>query len=441
MMRHLLTGIFLLLLVLSSHAASPPSANTTDGSSNARLLIVIPTSGHPTEFFATLDAYYKNLSKEVPYRFLVACDLNDASMNTQEVKTRLGEYPHLTVIYSKQLSKPDTYNNAVSKFSGQFDILLAANETLEPVEHGYDKKIVAAMNKNFADYDGVINFHAEPNLPINTTPVIGKAFYQRLGYVYHPDYQADYFDQELTQVSRILGKEADIQEGLLKSKTGATVAAKPDAIADKALFLKRRAATFDLDDNLLSSLFPKDWSILICTLDEREKQFTKLYNELSKQIADNNLGDKVEILFFKDNRVHTVGFKRNSLLKQSRGMYVNYIDDDDDVHANYIAMIHGALKSRPDCVSLVGIITFNGNQPATFLHSVKYNTYFQQNGVYFRPPNHLNTMKRAVAAQFVFPNISYGEDTNWAMQIAQTGLLKKEAPINTPYYFYKYVDK
>ena len=34
-----------------------------------------------------------------------------------------------------------------------------------------------------------------------------------------------------------------------------------------------------------------------------------------------------------DDREHTIGFKRNSLMQQSRGTYVNFLDDDDDVHA------------------------------------------------------------------------------------------------------------
>jgi len=106
-------------------------------------------------------------------------------------------------------------------------------------------------------------------------------------------------------------------------------------------------------------------------------------------------------------------------------MYVNFIDDDDEVHDNYIAMIHEKLKSNPDNVSLVGVITFNDENPTKFIHSVKFKSYFQANGIYFRPPNHLNTMKRSTAAQFLFPAISYGEDTDWAMRISRSGLLKK----------------
>ena len=190
-----------------------------------------------------------------------------------------------------------------------------------------------------------------------------------------------------------------------------------------------------------NALQKTDWSILICTLQERKHFFEFIYNKLQEQIRQNNLQGRVEVLYFLDNRQHSIGHKRNALMRQSRGAYVNFIDDDDDVHPHYVKMIYDRLADEPDCVSLVGVITFNGRNPRTFIHSIDYNSYFESNNVYYRPPNHLNTMKRSIASRFAFPEISFGEDTDWAMRIAHSGLLKKEAKITEPYYFYLYCDK
>jgi len=185
----------------------------------------------------------------------------------------------------------------------------------------------------------------------------------------------------------------------------------------------------------------KEWSILICTLNEREVQFKRLYENLSKQIKDNHLEDKIEILSHKDNREISIGEKRNALMQRSQGLYVNFIDDDDRVHPEYIKMIYDRLKSRPDCVSLVGIITINHENSKLFIHSIKYQVYSETDTAYYRPPNHLNTMKRSIAAQFRFPTSYFGEDYDWAMQIARSGLLKVEAVVHVPYYFYDYIEK
>lgn len=183
----------------------------------------------------------------------------------------------------------------------------------------------------------------------------------------------------------------------------------------------------------------KIWSILICTLEERRKSFDCLYEKLMKQIENCGLEKEIEILWFLDNREASVGYKRNFLLQASQGKYINFIDDDDDIHDNYIHMIYEKLKKGPDCVSLIGIITTDDRRPKKFIHSIRYKTYFEESGVYFRPPNHLNPIKRSIAIQFPFPNKYFGEDTDWAMMIARSGLIKKEEEIREPYYFYKYV--
>lgn len=187
-----------------------------------------------------------------------------------------------------------------------------------------------------------------------------------------------------------------------------------------------------------SSSPSKKWSILICTLEERKDSFDRLYKKLMDQIERCGLEKEIEILWFLDNREASVGYKRNFLLQSSQGEYINFIDDDDDIHDNYIHMIYEKLKKGPDCVSLIGVITTDNRLPKKFIHSIKYTSYFEKNGVYFRPPNHLNPIKRSIAIQFSFPDKYTGEDTDWAMMIAHSGLIKTEEEIKVPYYFYKY---
>lgn len=179
------------------------------------------------------------------------------------------------------------------------------------------------------------------------------------------------------------------------------------------------------------------WSILIPTLEKRKKDFLYIYNKLMSQIKDNKLENAIEIVVLSDNGEMSIGTKRNKLLNMSKGEYTCFFDDDDDAHPEYISMIYNKIISeKPDCVSLVGIITFDGKNPKKFIHSLKYNSYFEKDNVYYRPPNHLNVIRKDVAIIFKFPEKSYGEDTDWAMRVCRSGLLKTEAIINEPYYFY-----
>ncbi|NGX34276.1 MAG: hypothetical protein K1060chlam1_00627 [Candidatus Anoxychlamydiales bacterium] len=421
-----ITLTFLYLLLPQSTTAREP-----------HLLIKIYTKNNPEKFLKNLDKYYKNLSNKIPYHFLITCDVDDPTMNCLKIKQKLLKFSNLTIEYNKSKTTVDAFNSDIHKFINWFDILLFVSDDLEPIIPEYDKIIADYMIFHYPDYDGVLNFHNDINPSINKSPVIGKNFYKHFGYVFNSAYQSSYYDNELTYVSRILGKETTINKSILTKPTTSIEVNKKD----EETFKKRRLNTFYLDETILSEIFTRDWSILICSMPEREKKFSHLYNKLFKQIQDYHLEDKIEVLTFKDNKEHSIGYKRNTLLKKSRGMYVNFIDDDDDIHENYIKMIHEKLKNKPDCVSLSGIITFDGKYPSSFVHSIQYNSYFQKNGIFYRPPNHINTIKRSIASQFIFPNISFAEDTNWAMQIANSNLLIKEESITIPYYFYQYVKK
>ncbi len=175
-------------------------------------------------------------------------------------------------------------------------------------------------------------------------------------------------------------------------------------------------------------------SILIPTLKERKASFNFIYDKL-KRLSE---GLPVEILTYSDNREKLVGYKRNDLLGKAKGEYVCFVDDDDDVSDNYISKILKAAEQNPDCIGLIGIITFSGKNPKRFVHSFVHDSYFEKNGVYFRPPNHLNPIKTDIAKKFKFPEKNFGEDTDWAMQICNAGVITSEVEIEEPIYFYKF---
>jgi len=407
------------------------------------LLIIIPTRENSQQFMQTLGVYYHYLSGEVDCRFLIVCDTDDQTMNNPEMLHQLSTYPGLTVKFGKRISEAEAFN----RNDEPAEIILVASDCQFPIVQSYDKVIVDKMKENFPNLDGVLNFQAkDTGKNINTIPVIGKNHYAFFNYIFHPSYRsASVAREELTMTSRILAREVLIFQSLFEKVPSQRIKSRIKDVAnvdyDKKVYLGRFNSNFGLNDAVFEQFLPQVWSILICTLDERVEQFSFIYNKLQGQINANDLQDRVEILFFKDNRQYSVGYKRNTLMRQSKGMYVNFIDDDDDVHDNYIKMIYEELQSKPDCVSLTGIITFNGNWPCPFVHTIQHKDHYKIGNTFYNPPNHISTIKRSVASRFPFPDISYGEDYNWAMQICHSGLLQTESVITTPYYFYRYVDK
>jgi len=175
-------------------------------------------------------------------------------------------------------------------------------------------------------------------------------------------------------------------------------------------------------------------SLLICTIEKRKEMLTNLLSNLEKQIGLN----PIEVLIQHDEDKN-VGEKRNLLLERAQGKYLCFLDDDDDIPSNYIDLIMNAIKHSPDCCSLTGIITFNGESAKRFIHSIRYDSYFEKDNIYYRPPNHLNVIKSSIAKKFFFPEKDFGEDTDWAMQICKAKVLKKEIWIEPILYYYKYI--
>lgn len=179
-----------------------------------------------------------------------------------------------------------------------------------------------------------------------------------------------------------------------------------------------------------------DLSILIPTLPKRFEMFNSLKAELMKQSE----GYDVEILSWNEETA-SIGAKRNYLLGWARGKYVAFFDDDDQPGPNYIKLIMEGIIHDVDCCSLTGEITFDGKNPRKFIHSLKYDSWFEKDGIYYRPPNHLNCIRATIAKQFHFPTTNHGEDKVWSMAIQKSGALKTEHEINETIYHYKFISK
>lgn len=184
-------------------------------------------------------------------------------------------------------------------------------------------------------------------------------------------------------------------------------------------------------------------SILICTMPSRKQMFDKLYLKLQSQINEISYGSSnIEILHDDDMSIN-IGAKRNRLLEKSKGYFVVFIDDDDDVFDGYVPIIYSAIKNNKniDCIAFNGVITFAGDNQREWFISKDYKRWYEENGVYFRTPNHISPIKRSIAIKVKFPEISHGEDYVYSMQIYPH--LKKEYKIKEDIvmYYYRYSNK
>lgn len=179
-----------------------------------RLLIKFPTRGRPDKFFTVLEKY-RSMSRSGRVRFVVSCDTDDSTMNNEEVRSKFSSYDNVEVHYGNSKTKIQAVNADMQ--NQDFDICLLASDDMIPQCDGYDVKIIDQMKQNYPDMDGVIWFSdGYQKEKLNTLVVLGKRYYDRFGYLYHPDYVSFYSDNEFMQVAFMLGKQTYVDDVIIK---------------------------------------------------------------------------------------------------------------------------------------------------------------------------------------------------------------------------------
>lgn len=405
-----------------------------------RILIQFPTRGRKDTFFRVIKGYYDLATNIDLCLFHVVIDKDDASMNNVEVIARLDAMKNCIHSISSSKGKIQAINTMPNV--EEWDIVLLASDDMIAQKKGWDDDIRSKMKMYYPDTDGVLWYNdGYVKNRLNTLVCAGRKYYNRFRYIYHPSYKSLWCDNEFTDVANSLGRQAYFSECIIRHEHPInTNSKKRDQlyIDNEKLFLvdcknyeQRKKLSFPFDVLL---------SIMICTIPKRSASLDALVKKLGDQIREENAIKLVEILYCDDPNI-TIGHKRNLLVEKASGEYMCFIDDDDDIPDNYVRLILSALNSKPDCLTLNGIITTNGKSPKKFVHSLKYNSYFTKENVYYRPPNHLNVIKKSLVRQFKFPEKNFSEDTDWAMTVCKAGVLKTEVDIPQTIYFYKFMTK
>jgi len=405
------------------------------------MIYLLCSTIRPDEFHKTHQEWMSKISNRKNVKTKVIVDTQQDLLKLEMHGYDVMLYPYENCGITKPLYKL-TSSLANDKLNDDDIIIVMSDDFFPP------KNWDCTLHEIFSDFTGGINVYDgqrkdifDKIIPI---PILDYRTLKALNYItYHPAYTHFHSDNELCDVL--------IEMNLLK-----IIAASPETTFEHRhwSYGKRKIDDFDkkfhadkssktlynnrkklsLADKLKYDKLPqKLLSILICTINGREKQLKILMDKLKKQYTDD-----VEILICKDNCERHIGEKRNELVSNAIGQYVCFIDDDDDVSDDYINEILRVAKYGKDCIGIEGIMTTNGRSAKNFKHSIKYKQWaVTSDGEYVRYPNHLNPIKRSIVNQVMFnPKMSNGEDKDFSDRIRDK--LKNEVYINHPIYFYNY---
>lgn len=191
------------------------------------------------------------------------------------------------------------------------------------------------------------------------------------------------------------------------------------------------------------------WSILIASITERWP--APVIRKVAEQAKA--YGGQIEVLAITDNRLRTVGAKRNTLLSMARGDYVSFVDDDDDVRDDYVGRIVPTLGSADVTVFKQEAILVRERQ----VHRCRYTLRARERtlvpvidpvtgatevdnegrlvSAYEGPPAHTHVWRATIARAVAFPLKNWQEDTTWCDIVARR--CQSEVQIPETLYFYQ----
>jgi len=203
-------------------------------------------------------------------KILLSLDLNDPFCNNSQIREKLeSTYPLVEVKWGYSKNKIDAFNRDVPKTG--WDIIVCTSDDIR-FKKGFDLQIDSDVQEagwKFTQNPELENPRMDPGIfdctvwygdgaphgKIMTVPIMTRKYYERLGYIYNPQYQSLFCDEEAIYVGEKLGKifysSADILEHLHPAWGKAAMDPQYQYTQsfyskDKAVFDQRKAMNFPL---------------------------------------------------------------------------------------------------------------------------------------------------------------------------------------------------
>ena len=202
-----------------------------------KILFKYASRSRNQKFFEGLENILTNLGDLNNFCILCSLDADDTEMNNPETIKRLAEYVKkysnkIIIKFGVSKSKIDAINRDVNNFKERFDfdILVNFSDDMKFLSHSFDNVIRNKFHYHFPDLDGNLHFNdGFVGDAISTLSIIGRKYYDRYNYIYHPSYYSLWCDNEYTIVAKRLNKILYFDEKIFVHNHPANIGGMIDA--------------------------------------------------------------------------------------------------------------------------------------------------------------------------------------------------------------------
>lgn len=171
-----------------------------------KILIKYPSRSRPQRFFEGLDSITKLVADKNNYVVQCTFDQDDMTMFDENIANKVTTYPNVDINYGKSISKIDAINRDLDRIT-DWDILVCMSDDMRFIAYGWDELIRDGFRINAPDLDAFLHYpDSTARNMLCTMSIIGRKYFERDGYIYHPSYQSLWCDNEAMEVAKRRGK-------------------------------------------------------------------------------------------------------------------------------------------------------------------------------------------------------------------------------------------
>lgn len=169
------------------------------------LLIKYATRGRWRMFFDAIDNIHATIRTN-QFKVIVSADTDDVEMANNEVREFIKRYPNVEIYYDEPVSKIAAINRNMP--TDGWDWRIVMSDDMKFLVPGWDMKMLADIRTVWPEgWDWYAHFpDGFVNEKLPTMDICGRAYHDRFGYCYQPDYKSVSCDAENLFVAMMLGK-------------------------------------------------------------------------------------------------------------------------------------------------------------------------------------------------------------------------------------------
>jgi hypothetical protein len=163
-------------------------------------------------------------SGKLHIEWMISMDSDDPSMNNEEVRETFDKMiafgTDLKYFYGNSTTKIQAINADMEKANPHWEVLFLAQDDMIPIAQDWDEKMVNLVKAHWPDLDGAVwppDGYGNSQT-VATVILMGRNWYERFNYIYHPEYISVYCDNEFTDVALSYNKIVRVEDKIVEHK-------------------------------------------------------------------------------------------------------------------------------------------------------------------------------------------------------------------------------